>query len=167
MNQPSIFELSSYFFNPHAIPYFIAGLVVFLEGIFVYLQNRKSSLQFAFSLIGLTTALWLTGVGIFYSSVYEEIALVWTRRYCFLGVIFIAPCVHLFSACWRKTLFKQWFFIALNFLCGVIFYYFSVATDLFIRGMWHYPWGFYTQSAILNPISQVWFFSHMTFGLLN
>lgn len=164
---PSIFTLSSYFLNIHSLPYFLAGILIIGEGIFVFLQNRKSLLHTSFMLMVVVAGIWLTGVGAFYCAKFEEVALFWIRHYCFFGVIFITPAVYLFSVCWEGTLLKKLKIVIFNFGCALLLYLCSIFSPLFIKGVWKYPWGFYTKSGIINAYFPIWFYMIMALSIIN
>ncbi len=118
-----IFNPRSYFFNIHSLVYFISGILIIAESIFIFLQNKKSMVNFSFSLGTIFAGIWLTGVGFIYSSSSESVALIWSRYYSWLGIIFITPAVYLLSETWKGTTLKRKTkFIYFNFITGFFIY---------------------------------------------
>jgi signal transduction histidine kinase len=167
-----IFNIQNYYFNPLGLPYYIVGILTLLEGIYIFIQNRRALVNLAYMLSCLFVALWLTGMGFVFSSKYEAVALILTRYYVFLGIIFLTPAIYFFSASWQWSLFpeekkKKKPVVIFNFIVGVIFYLFCMISPLFIQGMWHYKWGFYPKAGSVYIIFIIWFFTLMVLLLLN
>lgn len=154
----SIFDTRNYFFNPHSLPCFISGVLIMAESIFVFFQNRKSPPHYTFAFATFSAGVWLTGIGFMYCSLYEPVASVWAKYYSWLGIIFITPGVYFFSTAWESAPSrKRIAFIYLIAAVGIIFYILSISTDYFIRGAWHYSWGFYPKGGILEAPFLIWF----------
>jgi len=172
----SILNANNYFLNPYAIPYFIVGVMVIWEGVFIILQNKKSLINLAYMLTCIAAGIWLTGVGAIYTSLQQDVSFFWGRFYSFLGIIFVTPAVYFFSVCWRKTLpwpqttkasAGQAKSVIFNYLTAFIFYLFFANSRLFIEGMWSYPWGFYPKAGKLYVIFILWFYLVMSASIKN
>lgn len=151
----SIFNPNNYFFNLHSLPHFISGVLIIAESLFVFLQNRKSALNCSFTLATFAAGIWLTGIGMMYCSLHEHTAFIWCRYYCWLGIIFIAPGVYLFSAAWEGS--KKIKLISLPVVIGFVFYIFCISSTYLIQGVWRYPWGFYPKAGFLESLFLAWF----------
>ncbi|MCF7908523.1 MAG: GHKL domain-containing protein [Candidatus Omnitrophica bacterium] len=167
-----IFNPANYYWNPHAVLYHLVGILTLLEGIFIFSQNRKSLVNLAYGLSCLSVALWLTGTGMALNSKLELTALIWTRTYFFLGVIFNTPSIYFFSVAWQKSLFpqeenKKIKIVIFNFLCGLGFYIFCLNSNLFIQGFWNHSWGFYPKAGSLYFIFVGWVYALMMLMLFN
>jgi len=164
----SIFNLNNYFFNVHSLPYFISGFLIFAESIFIFFQNRKSRLNASFAVSAFFAGVWLTGVGFIYSSLSEQIALIWSNYYSWLGIIFITPAVYMFSIAWvglrLKENKKSIFF---NFAFALMVYIICFSSNYLVDGMWPYKWGFYPKAGSLEFLFIIWFYSLMILTFRN
>ncbi|MBN1869080.1 MAG: GHKL domain-containing protein [Candidatus Omnitrophica bacterium] len=168
MNIGQLFLPSNYYLNWHAVPFFITGILITAEALFVYIQNRKSPLNFGFAIVTVCAGIWLSGVGFMYSVVNGTIALLWSRYYCWLGVIFICPSVYLFSvAVEQKTLTGRIKFICANYLIALGFYLICISTPFFVREMFDYPWGFYPKGEIIEKLFLIWYAILLFLAFLN
>jgi len=155
----SIFDLNNYFFNAHSIPWFVSGVLIIAEAIFIFLQNRKSLLNIAFSICAFSAGIWLTGIGLVYCCLYEPIAFAWYHFYTLIGISFITPAVYMFSTIWEgRQLKKKVKFIYLNFGVAFIFSTLSIFSVHLIRGSWSYPWGFYPKAGVVEGPLIIWFY---------
>lgn len=164
-----IFSISNYYFNIHAIPFLISGILIIAEAVFIFLQNKRSILNISFAGIALFSGIWLTGVGIIYSCLHEPLAVFWSRYYDWFGIIFITPSVYLFSCVWGRELTrKQIRFAYLNFIAAIGVYIFNVTTTLLIPGVWSYSRGFYPRGSMIGEgIFVVWFYALMVLSFRN
>jgi len=163
-----LFLSSNYTFNIHAVPFYISGILITAEALFVYFQNRKSPLNFGFAAVTVCAGLWLTGIGFIYSSVNEPTALIWSRTYCWLGIIFISPSVYLFSAAVEnKSLSRSMKFIYANYIVALAFYIFCISTPYLIEGLWSYSWGFYPKAGIGQNFFMIWYLTLMALSFRN
>lgn len=167
-----IFDSSNYYLNFYAIPHTVIGLLILFEGIFIYVQNRRSLTNLAYLINCFFPAIWLTGAGLILSSGEKNLSLFWARSYCYLGIIFIPAAVYLFSLVWKNSLInslafnraskiyelflkkKSLFFI---FSLSLIFYFFSLFSNKFLIGAWSYPWGFYPKGGLFLLVFILWF----------
>lgn len=67
----SIFDLQNYLFNGYAVPHFLVGVLISIEGVFIFTQSKKSIIHTAYLVTTLTAGIWLTGVGFVCSSSNE------------------------------------------------------------------------------------------------
>jgi len=154
----SLFDINNYFFNAYALVYFFSGIFASAEGLFVYLQNRKSMVNIGFAAVTVCAGIWLTGVGFIFSSHSEPIALAWSRHYSWFGIIFITPCLYLFSLAWANKSIKQKIvFLQLNFLTALAFYIVCFSTPYIVKAMWPFPWGYYPKAGIGHGFFLIWF----------
>jgi len=107
--------------NWYAVPVLVVGLLMFITGLFIFLQNRRSRVNFSFFLIGCCGLFWFLGVAGTYAARTPEIALAVYRSVTFLGVALIAPCTHYFSATWLGLFKKQRFAIRASLFLGGVF----------------------------------------------
>ncbi len=163
-----LFLSSNYYLNVHAIPFFISGILIVAESLFVYFQNRKSPLNFSFATVTVCAGLWLTGIGFIYSSSGEAMALAWCRYYCWLGIFFISPSVFFFSAAVEKeSLSRSMKFIYVNYVIALAFYILCIKTPYVIDGLWSYSWGFYPKAGGGHKFFLAWYAVLMTLAFRN
>jgi len=133
-----LIDPSNYYYNPHSLAFFISGILITAEAVFVYFQNRKSPLNFSFAAVTICAGLWLTGVAIIYSCTNEATADLWSRYYCWLGIIFISPSVYLFSAAVEsKSLNQSMKFVYVFYATALAFYIICITTPYLVNGFWH------------------------------
>ena len=145
-------------FNWYAIPVFMVGILMFLIGLFILLQNKHSRVNFSFFLIGVCGLFWFLGVAGTYAARTPEIALAIYRSVTFLGVALIAPCTHYFSATWLGLFKKQKFAIRAGLFFGIAFYIVGLFSSSSFPGVRHYFWGFYPIYGPLNRYFLGFFF---------
>ncbi len=163
-----MFSPSNYFFNIHALPFFVSGALITIEAAFVYFQNRKSLINIGFATVTVCAGFWLVGIGLIYSSSHETAALIWSRYFCWLGIIFISPSVYLFSTVWKdKSLKKARPVILFNYTVALVFYVICIATSSLVKGLWSYSWGFYPKAGMVQNYFMVWYVILMILSFRN
>jgi signal transduction histidine kinase/MFS family permease len=150
--------LSSFNFNWYALPVLVVGILMFLIGLFIFLQNKRSRINFSFFLIGICGLFWFLGIAGTYAARTPEIALAVYRTVTFLGVALIAPCTHYFSATWLGLFPKQKFAIRAGIFLGIVFYIAGLFSPRSFPGVYHYFWGFYPAYGPLNRYFLGFFF---------
>ena len=140
-----ILKISSYYFNPYAIPVFVAGLLILSIGLFVLSQNRKSVINVAFFAQCFSVSFWFLMISIVYSSRNQDTAIFWYKYFTFFGVVNIMPSVYLFAVSWAGEFKRKRPFVIFNYLVSFIFYLITVTTDKVIPSdnMHRYFWGLY------------------------
>ncbi len=136
--------------NWYALPVLAVGILMFLIGLFILLQNRHSRVNFSFFLIGTCGLFWFLGIAGTYAARTPQIALAMYRSVTFLGVALIAPCTHYFSATWLGLFKKQRWAIRTGIFFGIAFYLTGLFSPLSFPGVFHYFWGYYP---IYGPIN--------------
>jgi PAS domain S-box-containing protein len=148
MNQ--IFYSSNYSFNPHAIPTLFMGVFMFILGIYVFKQNRKSIVNFAFLMLCMSLLFWLAGFTMTYLSRDKELALFWYKYFSFFGVVFISPNVYFFTVSLLNLFKRQKWFVLAAYPVASLFYLLMIKTDYFVIGAKKYFWGWHP---LYGPIS--------------
>ena len=112
-------------------------------------RGRGSLLSTLFLAITIGAAGWLASFAALYESRNAAAALTWARLGSFFSDLIPAAIFH-FSVVFvgRRRTFRGavafcWAFCALIAIL-------TVSTGLFVRGVWHYPWGYYVRGAVLN-----------------
>ncbi|HRY85341.1 MAG TPA: ATP-binding protein, partial [Candidatus Omnitrophota bacterium] len=137
-------------FNGYAVPVLAVGILMLLIGIFIFLQNKRSRVNFSFFLIGFCGFLWFLGIAGTYAASTPETALFMYRTVTFLGVALIAPCTHYFSATWLGLFKKQKLAIRTGLFFGAAFYIVGLFSPRSFTGVYHYFWGYYPMYGPLN-----------------
>ncbi len=164
----SIFNLQNYFWNVYAMPHFIVGILIALEGIFVFSQGKKAVSHMAYTITTVTAGIWLTGVGIVCSMSHEALAVAVSRYYTWLGIIFITPAVYFFSTTWNADLLRKkrrWVYF--NYFSAVGFYLLCVSSSYLVQGVYAYPTGFFPKAGFLEPVFILWFYTVLAFAFAN
>jgi diguanylate cyclase (GGDEF)-like protein/PAS domain S-box-containing protein len=136
------------------------GAAIAVLGVYVLIRERGSPIGLVFLAFSATICTWLAAIGAAYASLNEPQAIFWTR-FSQMGVLFI-PVTALALAVtiarrageFRKLL---WASVAAStlFCCGVVF------TDLHIRGVYHYFWGYSPHYGPLGAVFILYFFGIM------
>ena len=66
--------LQAFTFNWYAVPVLAVGIVMFLVGLFIFLQNKSSRVNFSFFLIGVCGLFWFLGIAGTYAASTPQIA---------------------------------------------------------------------------------------------
>ena len=164
----SIFNLQNYYANVYALPHFIVGVLISLEGIYVFSQSKKVATHIAYLVTTVTAGIWLTGVGIACSISNETMALTVSRYYTWFGIIFITPAVYFFSAAWNaELLIRKKKYIYFNYFTAIVFYIICIASSYLVDGLYAYSTGYFPKAGPLEPIFIVWFYSIMMLSFIN
>lgn len=164
----SIFNPQNFYWNVYAMPHFTVGVLVMLEGVFVFFQSKKAIMHVAYLFFAVTAGVWLTGVGVSASISNEAVSLAVYRYYCWFGIIFVTPAVYFFSATWRPGLLRKkrkW--IIFHCLSGAAFYLICVATPWIVLGLYPYKTGFFPRAGFLEAPFIVWFYAVMSLSFIN
>ncbi len=164
----SIFNLQNYFWNVYAMPHFVVGVLISLEGIFVFFQGKKAITHIAYLITTVTAGLWLTGVGVVCSMSNEAVALAVSRDYTWLGIVFVTPAVYFFSTTWSADIFREkrkW--ILFNYFLAAGFYLICVSSPYLVQGLYAYPTGFFPKAGPLEPVFILWFYTVLAFAFAN
>ncbi len=153
--------------NAHSIPVAVVSTVIFLVGLFIFIQNPKSVTNASFFLICLCVNAWLYGNALMYAAKTPEIALTCYRRITFLGVSYVSTCVYMFSAIWLKLYREQKLRIMVGLVGSGIFYLVGIFSPLSFQGVYSYYWGYYPQYGPLNYCFIVFFFSYFLEAFYN
>lgn len=164
----SIFDPANYYWNYYALPHFLVGVLISLEGLYVFFQSQRSPIHIAYMITTVTAGVWLTGVGIVCSMSDEALALAVSCWYTWFGIIFITPAVYFFSATWDPLLLKEKRrMIYFHYLVGAGFYLICVLTPYLVGGMYPYSTGYFPKAGFLEPVFIVWFYFVMVMAFMN
>jgi diguanylate cyclase (GGDEF)-like protein/PAS domain S-box-containing protein len=148
---------SNYSFTVHAASSMLVGAAIAVLGAYVLIRERGSRIGVVFWLFTLCVSIWLVAFGAMYTSLQETQALFW-MRFATMGVIFI-PAIGLllaFTLVQRADEFRR--FIRTTIVLSTIFCLGVAFTDLHIRGVYHYFWGYYPQYGPVGALFILYFF---------
>lgn len=163
-----IFNPQNYYWNMYAWPHFVVGVLISLEGIYVFCQSKKAVTHIAYLFTTVTAGIWLTGVGIVCSMAHEGLALVVSRYYTWFGIIFVTPSVYFFSTTWDLGSLpqkKKW--IGFHYTSAAVFYLLCVASPCIVLELYPYPTGYFPKAGVLEPLFIIWFYTVMTLSFVN
>jgi PAS domain S-box-containing protein len=140
----------------YAIPVLAAGVAIVVMGIAVLLRERGSRLGVTFWLFTLCISLWLLATGAASASSDESLS-AWLVRVIQFGVVCI-PTAAVTVAVDIVQRRHQYRILVRTFMVLSFLFCVGIAwTDLFYKGMYLYPWGYYPRYGILGAIFLVFF----------
>jgi PAS domain S-box-containing protein len=135
------FDLQSYSFTLHAFGVFAAGISIFLFGAVMYLHER-SRVGLRNWFFSITESAWLVSFGMAYASRTDALALAWFKTgyfgFVFLPAALIALNVSILQ---RERELRYW--VRGCYALSLLFLALHLGTHLFMKGLYHYPWGPY------------------------
>ena len=147
--------------NPYAIPPIITCIIIFVSGIFVFIKNRKSSVNIVFSIFSLILVIWLFGYSMMYLSTDSNRALFWART-GFLGIIFVPILSYHFISVFLNK--KDKAFLFLIYLLAIPSLLLSY-TNYIYNGIIVHFWGYYPTAGKIYLIFLLMFVILFTKGL--
>lgn len=136
--------------NPLSIPPILSSLLFLLLGGFVYFQNRKSSINFTFLLICITTFWWQFSWFFLFNTQNEALAEILVRI-GYIGIILLPVTFLHFSLAFLGKIDKfNKITLYLSYFVAILFEISLFATDYFIDGYYEYFWGFYPKANFLH-----------------
>lgn len=155
-----LFDPAYYWFTLHSLPPGITAGAVFLLTILVALRERHSRVSVAFLLLTLPVGIWFLAASMLYASGTAELGARW-GTVIFLAVPLIGPSALNFASAVLGTYTTEKQRLRLFWLAGASFSLLALTTDAIVRGVFHYPWGFYVAYGWLSvPVLA------FTFGLV-
>ncbi len=146
----SLFQFSNYHFTAHAIPVMVVGLLIFMIGLLIIFQAKRTVRDIAFFLFCMSSTLWLFTIGFVYSSPDPQTALRWYKLFTFFGVINLTPNLYLFAVAVSGLLRQQLKWVILTYAVTYGIYFLALTTNQFITTPHRYYWGYYPHYEPLN-----------------
>ncbi len=143
--------------NFPAISPLICSILFIALGLFVFLKNPRSHPNQAFGLMCLVTFWWQFSWFILFSFGTERLARVMIHV-GYTGIIFIPYTFYHFFVVFLKR-DKEKVLVSCAYLLGFIFLIFNWTSDLYIKGYYRYPWGYYPKAGLLHLIYLLSLFS--------
>ena len=152
---------------------FFAGSVCFVSiiflfmGLFILLNNRKSSVNKSIFVLFFVTFLWLYPYSFMYITNKYDKALE-LARFGYIGIIFVPVFFYQFimefldiKNLTRKIL--SYLFFAFSTLCVVLLF----TTNYFVSGLFKYNWGFFPRAGFFHPVFLIYFLAVFNFCVYN
>ncbi|MFH1824412.1 MAG: ATP-binding protein [Candidatus Firestonebacteria bacterium] len=134
--------------NPFSVPLLISSFLMLFFGIFVLKRNPKSVLTIAFLSICLSCVIWMFIYFLAYN-LNNEMLITLLFRIAYCGITFISISTLFYTTCFFN-IYKKLNRIALIY--GLIACFFILKTNLLIKGIRRYFWGYYPIAGAYHPI---------------
>jgi two-component system cell cycle sensor histidine kinase/response regulator CckA len=134
--------LSSYQFNPYAIPPLMSAVTLMVIALWVLVREKTSPVSRAFGLAALAVFVWQITKSLMYLSATPERALFWGKL-GYLGVTFIGPAMYHFSTHLLGVSHRRRVVSAVSCAVGVVLCVAVLGTNWLVVGVQHYFWGYY------------------------
>jgi diguanylate cyclase (GGDEF)-like protein/PAS domain S-box-containing protein len=152
----------NYSFTIHAAASMLVGASIAVLGAYVLIRERGSRIGVIFWVFTVCISIWLVLFGVVYASLYKPQAFFWMKiaqiDVTFIPVTILALAVTIVQRTDEfRRLIRTSIAISTLFSLGVAF------TDLYIRGAYHYFWGYYPQYGPLGVVFVAYFFCIMVY----
>lgn len=162
-----VLNSASYSWTGYGLPTALVSTVIFAIGLFVFAQRPKGQPNIFFFLLCLAINCWLYGISVVYSANHPEVALAWYRGLAFLGVVYIAPLVYIFSVHWLNLYKSQKGFVTLALYLAPAFYIISLITPWGMPEMQKFYWGYFPKYGPVGKLFMVFFFTYFLAAFYN
>ncbi len=134
--------------NLFMIPPLVSAVFICFLGIFIYSKNKKSSENITFASICLSTFLWQFAYSLAYLAKNKELSML-LFKIGYVGVIFMPATTFHFSVVFMKL--KKQKIVILSYLLSCIFLIMLWSSNLFMKDVYRYFWGYYPAVSIVHP----------------
>lgn len=152
-----LLDPASYVLNPNALPTFLTAVAVVWLGIDIVIRERQSRVSVHFFVLTLTMAIWLFAFSWMYCATSARVAMWWVKA-AYLGVPLIPSALYHFTSSTLRIVDRRRRLIRVSWALSIVFSVVAIGTDLLIRDVRLYPWGFYPQFRALSIPFLVFFF---------
>ncbi len=143
--------------NIYSSPPLVGAIFCFAIGLFIFLKNKKSPTNIAFSLCCLSIFIWLSGYTLAYLTKDRNLAVFFCRLAC-TGAMFTAPTFYHLTISFLKKDGKEKKLVALFYGIMIAIVPFSMTSRYFLSGVYKYFWGYYSKAGLLHPLYLIIFF---------
>lgn len=144
----------------YIVEYIACGALFFSAGIYIYIVSSKLIERKIFSFFCFAVSAWQLGFGIVFLANSENQALLGVRV-IWSGVIFIPTFFYHFTIVFLDKRNKS-IRNGINYLLSIFFLLSLWLTNWFIKGSYHYFWGYYGKAGFLQYLYMLFFV--LTFG---
>ena len=135
--------------NGLALATLLTAVAILALGVAVATRGRRSLVSLLFLVLTFLAAAWLATFSALYDSHDADLAMMWARAGSFFSCLLPAAIFH-FSAVYAGRRRQLRIMIAFCWAFCVLAALLSAATDRFVRGLWHYSWGYYPRGSLQN-----------------
>lgn len=154
-------RLENYQFNPYAIPYLIASVLMLLLGVYIFMHGGRTSQKWAFLNICTTFFLWLFGTFLVYSVKEKNLALYYLYV-TYAGGCFISVSLYYYASVWLDRARKNWAWITLGFLTGFVFFLLVVMSHWVVYKTELFFWGYHSRLSLIGGgLFLLFFFTYL------
>src|SRR5258708_19720506 len=133
---------ASYAPSAYAIPLCVTAAATFLLGLSTVIRERASRVALLFCLVPLTIDVWLVCFALMLLSADPLVAVAWARI-AHAGIPFIAAAIYHFSVAVTYAHERRRRLVWGGWLLSGLFSALFLGTDVFLSGLYRYPWGYY------------------------
>jgi PAS domain S-box-containing protein len=137
-----MFDPLNYNFSLYGILPLSVGVIMFLLGIAIFLQNKRSTVNVAYLFVSFIMLIWLSGIGIIAMCRHIEHALIWYNHYAFFGILMVGPSAYNFFLALTKKRLKIWASIIM-FIMPVMYFVLNLRYKYALGGYARYFWSYY------------------------
>ncbi len=152
-----LLDPDNYVVTIHAASSMLVGAAIAVLGVFVLIRERGSRIGVVFFAFSANICTWLVAFGAAYASLHEPQAIIWIR-FAIIDIIFIPVALLLLALTIDQRAGEFRRIIRASVVVSTMFSLCVAFTDLFIRGVYHYFWGYYPQFGPLGVFFLLYFF---------
>lgn len=159
-----IFESANYFFNPYAIPTLLIAVTALIISLRHLILEKFSLAADALAFLGIVITIWLVSNYFTYSSNQEAVS-IWWAKMSNIGLSFIPAGIYHFAVVVLRIDKKHRATIWTGWILSTLFSIIAIKTDLIVRGVIHYTWGYQGAMAPQNMLLVVYMLTFYGLGL--
>ncbi len=144
-----IFNSDTYFFNPYAVPALLIAATALVISLRHQIGERFSLAANALAFLGVVIASWLVSNFFTYSSNVEAVS-IWWAKMSNIGIAFIPSGIYHFAVVVLRIEKKHRATIWTGWILSATFSIVALKTDLIVKGVVHYAWGYQGAMAPTN-----------------
>ncbi|MGC1454369.1 MAG: diguanylate cyclase [Nitrospirota bacterium] len=156
-----LLDPDNYVVTIHAAASMFVGVAIAVLGVYVLIRERGSHIGVVFFAFSVSICTWLAAFGATYASLHEPQAFFW-MKFAQIGVVSIPVTILLLALTIVRRVDEFRTIIRVSVAVSTILCLGVVFTNLHIRGVYHYFWGYYPQYGPLGVFFLIYFFGVMT-----
>ncbi len=159
-----IFESTNYFFNPYAIPTLLIAVTALIISLRHLILEKFSLAADALAFLGIVITIWLVSNFFTYSSNQEAVSIWWAKT-SNIGISFIPAGIYHFAVVALRVDKKHRTTIWTGWILSTLFSIIAINTDLIVKGVIHYTWGYQGAMAPQNTLLIIYMLTFYGLGL--
>lgn len=159
-----IFEPANYFFNPYAIPTLLIAVTALIISLRHLILEKFSLAADALAFLGIVITIWLVSNFFTYSSNQEAVS-TWWAKMSNIGISFIPAGIYHFAVVALRIDKKHRTTIRTGWILATLFSIIAINTDLIVKGVIHYTWGYQGAMAPQNTLLIIYMLTFYGLGL--